>query len=60
MFNAMFLKNETWLTRRMRITYVMNKRKYLKFFLYRKHQNIISNHFIYYQNNISLIYEYED
>ena len=31
MFNAMFLKNETWLTRRMRITYVMNKRKYLKF-----------------------------
>jgi len=29
-------------------------------FLYRKHQNISSNHFKYYQNNISLIYEYED
>ena len=37
-----------------------HNKQFFFLFLYRKHQNITSNQFLYYQNNISLIHENED
>jgi len=40
--------------------FVMKNYNIFIVFLYIKHQNIISIHFIYYQNNILVIFENED